>query len=263
MSVRAMTCVFETSPSKGTARTVELALADAVNEERIQFGSHALAWISQSTIARRCNCSRSSVERALGQLKSLGRIVDTGQRMDGRYRGTVVYRLPHAEAFDPDDLTHPGGTQSDVTQPGGGAEDLTHPGTDLTQFDDDLTHPGASPASTLTHKPVVEPAVEPAAKSETAARPPAREDSTVYPGGETDAALVAAQKDSASTRDYMAALPSAATPLTPAQEQAERKEKEDALAACDQLLAEGRGSSLTRRSAGELREELGIEAVAS
>lgn len=157
-------------------------MAELVIEQRLRAGLPAEVWASQNTIAEMCNCSRSTVERALEELKRLGRIRDTGERKFGKYRGTVVYEL---------DLT-----QSDVTQNGSSGEaedvDLTHSGRDLTHFVDDLTHFEQRPASPVTHKPVVKPVVKPEEAS-----PPAAGLSPSSPGlgGPTPAQLAAERSE--------------------------------------------------------------------
>lgn len=272
MSLIMMRDVLKYSPSKGSARLVELARAEAVNDERVRLGHEPLSWLSQNTAARLCNCSRSTVERSDKKLENLGRLTDTGSR---RTRGVVVYRLaaPHLDdpwvltGSGPRDLTHDGSgdlTQSDVTQTGSSADDLTQSAADLTQPGRDLTQSAARPASTVTHKPVVEPGSKP--KVETDARPPARED---YPDGQEDAARVAAQREhnaSVPTDPIISGLSPSSTGTagpTPAQIEAERAEKVAELDACEKLLAEGRGGQMTKAIAVELREELGIVEVAS
>ena len=146
MAVTATTAVWEGSSNR-KCLLVLLALADHINEKALQAGKGAEAWPSQGTIAKKCNCSRSTVERALERLQLLDEIQDTGER---RLRGTVVWEVLI------DNLT-----QLDagpyVEHPEG---DLTHSADHLTQSDDDLTHSAhdlthfaLSPASPVTDKP--------------------------------------------------------------------------------------------------------------
>lgn len=76
MAVSATRDVWEHSPARGTARLIELYLADCVNEKHLRAGRPALAWASQRTIAKACRCERSTVQRALAELQKLGRISD-------------------------------------------------------------------------------------------------------------------------------------------------------------------------------------------
>ena len=133
MSVTVQRNIWEHSPAKGNALLVELALAKHVIEKRVEAGLPAEAWPSQSTLAKMCRCSRSTVERALEELKGLGRITDTGRREYRQYRGTVVYEFP---------LTHSGSATRKLTD---FERNLTHSGTDL-------THSAPLPASPVTHK---------------------------------------------------------------------------------------------------------------
>lgn len=68
------------SRSRGNARLVLLELADHANQEAVKRGEAARAWPSQNTLARNCNCSRSTVAVALAELVELGDIVDSGLR---------------------------------------------------------------------------------------------------------------------------------------------------------------------------------------
>lgn len=109
MAISVSCAVWEHSKAKGNTRLVLLALADFVFEDSIQAEGAALAWPSQGTLAKRCNCSRSTVELALEQLRDEGEIEDTGKKKGGRYRGTTVWSvLPeHLDAFV-DDYIPPG-----------------------------------------------------------------------------------------------------------------------------------------------------------
>jgi hypothetical protein len=224
-----MTTVLKQSPSKGNARLVELAMSHAVDEERVQSGCLALCWLSQNSIAARCNCSRSTVERALDDLKALGRVRDTGQRMDGRYRGAVVYELVYAAG----DLTQSEVTESDVTDSGSGASDLTDSAADLTHPASDLTDSAAGSDPICPPNPGVNPETNPETKPDPPA-PAIAEGSGLSPSSPGSSGF---------TVDQAAA---------------ERREDEAELATLEEQLTTATHSDATRRCIAELRSRLGL-----
>jgi DNA-binding transcriptional MocR family regulator len=174
MALTATKAVWKHSEATGNARLVLLALADHVNEQRVQVGDPWEAWPSQNTLARICNCSRSSVKRALEELRELGEIEDTGER---KLRGTVVYEIL------PDllpDMAHsgPGGAAENVDL-AHSAPDLAHSGTDLAHSEDYLAHSGPPPGSTVNHKPEENQKLEPEERTR-------REHRSAPPAAETD-----------------------------------------------------------------------------
>lgn len=100
MAISVSKAVWKCSGAKGNSLLVLLALADFVFEETLDEVGEALAWPSQSTLADRCNCSRSTVELALRALAEEGEIEDTGDRRGGRYRGTTVWSILPGVVFD-------------------------------------------------------------------------------------------------------------------------------------------------------------------
>ena len=228
MAISAMTNVFETSPAKGNARLVELVLANAISDKKLKAGYPPLAWISQSTIACLCNCSSNTVERALVELKKLGRIVDTGDRAGGKYRGTVIYKLPQ-DLLDGD---HP---QNRGPQNGGAVftatGDLPHSGNDYPHSDGDHPQNGAPPPPECPPKPVVNPEGKPGDKD---ARTEAR-GSGLSPSS------------------------SGLTQRPPAQVDAERREDERELAILEGQLQTTPHSDATARCIADIRERLGLE----
>jgi hypothetical protein len=280
MSLIMVRDVLKYSPSKGNARLVELVLAEAVNDERVRLGHGARVFLGQHSIARRCNCSRSTVERGLVELGRLQRCFDTGEREMGRYRGTTVYELAAPHLDDPyvldgkgsPDLPDSGASDADLPQNGASENDLPHSAADLPHPERDLPHPAVPLASPSGHVPEV-PAVKP---EKTDAPAPARQDAEVvdaeivYHDGPTDAAVVAAQRDSTSTRDYIASLPPHVQPQSPKQVEADRtaepeetrEEKEALFADCERRLAAGQGSTLTRGTRDRLAAELCVEVAA-
>lgn len=153
MSVLAQGIVFDHSRSKGAARLVLLCLASYVAHEKWQRGEPPVAYPSQTTIARKCNCSRSTVERALIELQELGEIVDTRDRW---HRGTVIWELA-LDALRTDEVL---GGPANLTDPGSGADprhgNLTDPGgADLTDPGGDLTDPGDPPDRSRVTRGVV------------------------------------------------------------------------------------------------------------
>jgi hypothetical protein len=155
MAVTATKAVWERSRSTRSTRLVLLALADHVNEQRIQAGYPWEAWPSQRTLARLCNCSRSAVQEAIERLHELGEIADTGER---RHRGTIVWEvLPDLDwtadrSSDPDDDWT--GERSRET-----GETTTGPESGhVTGRFSETTGPGSPTTGPLPgHKPVVEP----------------------------------------------------------------------------------------------------------
>ena len=176
MSYVGQNMVLDHSKAKGTARLVLICLARYIKYEQWEMGEWGATDVypSQSTIAKQCNCSRSSVERALQKLVELGEITPTGETWK---RNTVVYRLDllddvkegratlgqgsgeGSETLPKEgDLTDSGSGQGDhVTQTGSGHSHMTQNGSghladpprvaanddDLTQIENDLTHSGA------------------------------------------------------------------------------------------------------------------------
>jgi len=213
MSVTASNAVFDYSRSKGAGRLVLLALAKHVNEQKLEQYEEALAWPSQNTMARLCNCSRSTVQRGLDSLVAIGEIKDTGER---RTRDTVVWEILIENMRVRHDLTHPGSGQANLTQDGSGegseGDDLTHPARDLTDSGDDLTHPASSPDSTLNHKQEVEVEVK---KEEIKSSPPP---------ADLDGHSSLTEKGNNNS--------------TKAQRLAERKELEDRRTECEELLGQ-------------------------
>lgn len=102
MAISVTTAVWKRSTAKGNHLLVLLALADFVFEETLEDVGEALAWPSQNTLAKRCNCSRSTVELALTALAEDGEIEDTGERKWKRYRGTTVWSILPGVVFDDD-----------------------------------------------------------------------------------------------------------------------------------------------------------------
>jgi Helix-turn-helix domain len=263
---------WEHSRAKGNARLVLLALADQVIDEKVRAGAEPLAWPSQSTLSRMCGCSRSTVELALAQLVKLGEIRDTGTRHHGRYRGTVEWEvLPDVDLFAGDDLTdsrsgdekesrlgaadltenrspRPDLTESrsgEAPRPSGeghAIDDLTDSRRDLTDLGDDLTDSRRRPDRPVGHKQASKQEEEQEQKH--GAAPAGAPPRVPFSDG-----IVSGLSPSST----------GSAGLTPAQQQAERKEKEESLALLDQRIADGRGSSHTRAAAAELRDELGLE----
>lgn len=85
MSVQATTWVWDHSNSKGNARLVLLAIADAASKE----GRNSCQ--SVSTIAEMCRLGEATVHRKISELVQLGEIHKEGT--SGQY-GTSVYSLP-------------------------------------------------------------------------------------------------------------------------------------------------------------------------
>lgn len=150
MSLDLQKQIWNDPEPKGAALLVLLCLASYVDHERWERGEDLLAWPSQLTIARRCNCSRSTVERALADLQELGKIADTGKRKTRRTIEWEIYpstapvvqsgaELAELVADMPDD-----GARQGHMPDGGACEenvagDMPHPGRDL-------PHPAQRPA---------------------------------------------------------------------------------------------------------------------
>ena len=126
MALTALQAVWEHSKATGNARLVLLALAEHVNEQRIKAGYPWEAWPSQSTLARMCGCSRSTIQLALEKLVELGEIADTGER---RKRGIIAWEI----VLEASDLTDSESGHDDMTDSRSGSEgredDLTGLGT--------------------------------------------------------------------------------------------------------------------------------------
>jgi helix-turn-helix protein len=138
MALSASLAVWKHSKAKGNERLVLLALADHVNEERLQAGYPWEAWPSQPTLAAWCHCSRSTVQLALAALTEREEIRDTGAR---KLRGTIVWEL-----LLPDLTENRSG--GDAPSP-----DLTDSPYDLTDSGDDLTENRASPDRPVGNEP--------------------------------------------------------------------------------------------------------------
>jgi hypothetical protein len=87
--------IWDDPEPRGQSKLVLQHLASYVSKEAWDKALPMLAWPSQNTIARKCGIPRSSVERALANLESLGKIRDTGRR---RQRRTVVWELYPSQA---------------------------------------------------------------------------------------------------------------------------------------------------------------------
>lgn len=165
MSLDLQKQVWDDPEPRGAALTVLLLLASYVPHERWKRGEAALAWPSQNTIARKCNCERSTVQRALEDLQKLGKIKDTGMR---KTRRSIVWELYPAEgipdfktgaelaaSFERGDLTD-GGSSDDMAEDRSGGEGhslhLTDPADDLTDPRGDLTDGGSSTGPISRHK---------------------------------------------------------------------------------------------------------------
>jgi Helix-turn-helix domain len=135
--------IWDDPEPKGAALTVLLCLASFVPQERWKRGEDLRAWPSQSTLARRCNCSRSTVERALEDLVSLDKIRDTGLR---RTRMTIVWELypsGGSDLPDPGAGDMPRSEAGDMPYDGAGGPTET---ADLPHPEHDLPHLGQRPA---------------------------------------------------------------------------------------------------------------------
>lgn len=128
MGILVTRAVWKHSAAKGNQLLVLLALADRVFDQRIEEEG-AIAWPSQSTLSKQCNCARSTVEEALKGLAEDGEILDTGQRASGKYRGTVMWEVLPGVNFS--DLTE---NRSDDRNPV-----MTDLPADLTDLPADLT----------------------------------------------------------------------------------------------------------------------------
>jgi helix-turn-helix protein len=141
--------IWDDPEPKGAALTVLLLLASYVPHERWMRGDAPLAWPSQNTIARKCNCRRSTVQLALEELQRLGKIKDTGMR---KTRGSVVWEL---YPLDEPDLTDCESSR-DMTDQESGEEirtpDLTDPEIDLTDPRSDLTDDESRTGPNIGHK---------------------------------------------------------------------------------------------------------------
>ena len=167
MAITATKAVWAQSRATGNTRLVLLALADHVNEQRLQAGYGCEAWPSQSTLAKMCRSSRSTVKLALRRLVELGEIVDTGER---KRRGTVVWEINlDAASADLAD-SEPGHSDMAEYRPGGEEEgdDLADSRHDLADLQPDLADSGQRPGRPLSHKPVVEPEEEPEGEQQVA-----------------------------------------------------------------------------------------------
>ncbi len=161
--------IWDDPEPKGAALTVFLLLASYVPHERWKRGDAPLAWPSQNTIARKCNCQRSTVQLALEELQRLGKIRDTGMR---KTRRSVVWELyppddlpdtktgaELAEEFERGELTdeESGHDLTDGESGRGVADaDLTDPGKDLTDPGKDLTDEESGTGPIIRHKREVE-----------------------------------------------------------------------------------------------------------
>lgn len=230
MSVLVSREVWKHSRASGNDLAVLLCLADAVNDQRAKRGEPWHAWLSQSTIATRCNCSLATVKRSYGHLQERGEIAIVGTKAGAR-GVKVVDVLPLGSAQD--DLA-----QDDPAQiePGGETEgdDLAHANDDLAQSGDDLAHFASPPSSTVSYKPE-EPEISEPEDAEPDARAGAR-DSGLSPSS-----------------------PGVQGP-TPAQLEAERREAEADLTEVEALLARRPDDKLLNDRRAELRAELAIHA---
>src|SRR5262245_29266367 len=94
MSVTVNRAAFEHSRSRGTTRLLLLAYASFASEEKVKRGEPAIAFPAQSTLAKLCNCSRSTVQIHIDRLVELGEIEDTGNRHSwDQYRSTIEYEI--------------------------------------------------------------------------------------------------------------------------------------------------------------------------
>lgn len=238
MAITATKAVAYGSPSKGNARLVELCLADHVNEERLKAGHAAQAWPSQTTIAAWCNCSRSTVELALGKLVEIGCIADSGKR---KSRGTIVWTLSLPDLTD----FRSGAEGADV--------DLTDSGDDLTDLPLDLTDFRSPPDRPIGHEPVVTGSTEPERTSPTGL-------------GLSPSGLEQQNSNGASAPTVVAAPPSAerVQASEEEQQQRERQEQEQHLAELREQLPSTTGSlrAATERAIERGEAELASEAAA-
>ena len=165
MSLDLQKMIWDDPEPKGAALTVFLLLASYVPHERWKRGDAPLAWPSQNTIARKCNCRRSTVQLALEELQKLGKIRDTGMR---KTRRSVVWELyppdelpdtktgaELAEEFERGQLTDDE-SGHDLTDGESGGEiadaDLTDPEHDLTDPRSHLTDDESTTGPNIGHK---------------------------------------------------------------------------------------------------------------
>jgi hypothetical protein len=92
VSNRALTAAFQHSVAKGTARLVILAMADEANDQGLLTAYRR----SQSWLAKKANCDRGSVRRAIDTLESLGEVKVLAQG-DGRESSDYQLVLPDLE----------------------------------------------------------------------------------------------------------------------------------------------------------------------
>jgi hypothetical protein len=94
MSITVIRDVFDRSAAEGPVLLVLLALAEAVNEAKVQRGEPAEAWPSQETIAAKVNLSPRAVRRHLKGLLELGELRQVGKVG----RGCIVYEITLPDA---------------------------------------------------------------------------------------------------------------------------------------------------------------------
>lgn len=92
MSNRALTAAFQHSAAKGTARLVILAMADEANDQGLLTAYRR----SQSWLAKKANCDKGSVRRAIDALCTLGELAVLAQG-DGRESSNYQLLLPDLE----------------------------------------------------------------------------------------------------------------------------------------------------------------------
>jgi hypothetical protein len=141
--------VWDDPEPKGAALTVLLLLASYVPHERWMRGEAALAWPSQNTIARKCNCRRSTVQLALEELQRLGKIKDTGMR---KTRRSVVWELYPSDAPVLTDQKSSHDMTDDESSGSTSTIDLTDPAIDLTDSRPDLTDDESRTGPIFGHK---------------------------------------------------------------------------------------------------------------
>jgi hypothetical protein len=199
------------------------------------------------------NAMRSG-RRSLGNLAAAGVVFEEGASRHGTVnRGIVMTDTMSG----PDTMSAP---SAPVDLPDG--HHVRDPDTVSEEKDTTSVLP-----DTVSPKPSLEPSSKPSEKQPSPSDAP-RLTPPVHPGGDEDVARVEAQRlhnASVPTDPIISGLSPSSTGSagpTPAQIKAEHAEKVAELAACDQMLAEGRGGSMTRAMAAELRDELGIEVAA-
>lgn len=118
MSVRAIGSVFRHSQSRGVVRLVLLAMADEANDQGLLTAYQR----SFSHLARKAQCARSSVQRAVEELVEMGEIevLATGR---GHKKSDYRLLLPDLDPVEKETKAEPVCTDDGYTEPEQGTTD--------------------------------------------------------------------------------------------------------------------------------------------